>query len=189
MINKVRITGFGGQGVITAGYILGHAAAIHDDMQSVFTQSYGPEARGSACSACIILSDQPILRPFFKTQDIMVALSQEGFDIYLEKTKKGGLVLIDEDLVDTSKVPAKLKKAFDWRTIPATRLAEKEFDKRIVTNIIMLGFLTSSSKVVTKEAMLDAVVKITPKGTTKLNTDAMLFGYDYNPKEKKAPVA
>jgi 2-oxoglutarate ferredoxin oxidoreductase subunit gamma len=177
MIFRVRITGFGGQGVITAGYILGKAASIYDDKYSIFTQSYGPEARGSACSAQVIISDNPILYPFVKMHDVLVALSQEGFDKHINKTVKNGIVLIDEDLVETTNgIPQKIELA----KIPTTRLAEKNFDNRIVTNIIMLGFLTSYTKVVTSNAISEAVKSVVPERMQKLNSNALGFGLEYS---------
>ncbi|MFC2084063.1 2-oxoacid:acceptor oxidoreductase family protein [Bacteroidota bacterium] len=180
MITRVRVTGFGGQGVITAGYILGKAAAIYDDKHSVFTQSYGPEARGSACSAQVIISNEKIHYPFIKQQDILVALSQEGFDKHIDKTVKGGKVIIDEDLVEITnglQIEAELVK------VPTTRIAEKNFGNRIVTNIIMLGCLTSFTGIVSKEAMTDAVKSVVPSRMIKLNTDALNYGFEYKTAE------
>jgi 2-oxoglutarate ferredoxin oxidoreductase subunit gamma len=186
MITKVRITGFGGQGVITAGYILGKAASIFDNKHSTFTQSYGPEARGSACSAQVIISDEKILYPFIKQQDILVGLSQEGFDKHIKSTIEGGTVLIDEDLVETTN---SLPKRIDLAKIPTTRLAEKNFDNRIVTNIIMLGYLSSYTGVVTREAMTEAVKSVVPQRMVKLNTDALDFGFEFKVSETEKTEA
>jgi 2-oxoglutarate ferredoxin oxidoreductase subunit gamma len=186
MITKVRITGFGGQGVITAGYILGKAASIYDNKHSTFTQSYGPEARGSACSAQVIVSDEKILYPFIKQHDVLAALSQEGFDKHIMSTIEGGTVLIDEDLVE---IPNQLPQKIELAKIPSTMLAEKNFDNRIVTNIIMLGFLSSYTGVVSKEAITEAVKSVVPQRMVKLNTDALEFGFDYKVSEaEKAEV-
>ena len=184
MTVKVRITGFGGQGVITAGYILGKAASVYDDKHSVFTQSYGPEARGSACSAQVIISNEPILYPFIKQQDLLIALSQEAYDKFICKTVKKGKVFIDEDLVEiTNSVPHDISMV----KIPTTRLAEKHFDNRIVTNIIMLGFLTSYTGIVSEDAMKDSVSTVVPKRMVKLNIDALTFGMEYS-KKREEPV-
>lgn len=186
MTKKIRITGFGGQGVITAGFILGNAASVHSDKQAVFTQSYGPEARGSACSAQVVISDKPILLPFFKEHDILVALSQEGFDKYIGQTVEGGTVLVDEHLVEVHGLPAKVKFA----TIPSTQIAEKTLNNRIVTNIVMLGFFTAFTKVVDIESMKNSVLSVVPKRTEKLNSDALDFGYNFKPeKENKKEKA
>lgn len=180
MFKKIRITGFGGQGVITAGFILGNAASVHDEKQAVFTQSYGPEARGSACSAQVVISDKPILLPFFKEHDILVALSQEGFDKYIGQTVKGGTVLVDEHLVEVHGLPENVKFA----AIPSTQIAEKTLNNRIVTNIVMLGFFTAFTQVVSKEAMKASVLSVVPKRTEKLNEDALNFGFDFKPEKE-----
>ena len=115
--------------------ILGKAATLYEDLEAVMTQSYGPEARGGASSADVILADAPIAYPFVQQADILVALSQEAYKKYRPLAKKDALVLIDRDLVqpnDGDKVHA----------IPSTHLAE-ELGRRIVTNIVMLGFLTA----------------------------------------------
>ncbi|MBU0509071.1 2-oxoacid:acceptor oxidoreductase family protein [bacterium] len=182
---RVRITGFGGQGVIMAGYILGQAASVHDDRHAIFTQSYGPEARGSACSAQIVISDLPILNPFIKQQDVLCAMSQEGFDKFVNSMAKDGIVLIDEDLVDLSGLPPDFESRYPIYRIPATRLAEKEIGKRIVTNIMMLGFLASVTGVVTKGAIQTAVANVAPRGTEKLNADALNFGLAFEIPAKK----
>lgn len=186
MTIKVRITGFGGQGVITAGYILGKAASLYDNKHSTFTQSYGPEARGSACSAQVIISDEKILYPFIKKQDIMVALSQEGYDKYIQDTVEGGTVLIDEDLVETTN---SLPKKIHLAKIPSTMIAEKNFSNRIVTNIIMLGFLSSYTGIITTEAITEAVKSVVPERMVKLNTDALNYGLEFKiSKEEKLTV-
>ncbi len=179
---KVRITGLGGQGIVLAGYILGKAAAIHDDRHALFTQSYGPEARGSACSAQIIISDNPIRYPFIKEQDVLIAMSQEGYDKSIGGTRKGGLVIIDDELVDPGKVPARVKML----KIPAARIAEKTFGKRIVANIVMLGYLTTVTGVVSRRAIIESVTAVVPEGTEQLNSRALNFGLDYEPEVEGA---
>ncbi len=189
MQTRVRITGFGGQGVITAGFILGKAATIGDDKHAIFTQSYGPEARGSACSAQVVVSDKKILYPFIKEQDVIVAMSQEGFDKYIAKTVPKGILIIDEDLVDTSSFPEKLKKSVKIYKIPATRMAEKDAGHRVVTNIIMLGFFTAVTKIVTPEAMTKAVLDSVPSHFADLNKKAISLGMEHFKPAAKKPAA
>jgi len=175
MLTQVRITGFGGQGVITAGYILGRAVTIYDEQNSIFTMSYGPEARGSACSSQILVSDNPILYPFLDRQDILCAMSQEGFDKFIGESQGGATVLYDPDLIDKGKVSSKIKLF----QIPVTKLAEDQFNKRIVANIIMLGHLATTTGVVSEEAILKAVSAVAPGGTQKLNEEALKIGFEY----------
>lgn len=176
MISCIRITGFGGQGVITSGYILGKAAAIYDEKYSIMTQSYGPEARGSACSSQVIISDEPILLPFMKEQNILVGLSQEGFDKHFSSTSEKGIIMIDENLVQLTK---DLPNGINLGKIPSTQLAEKILKKRIVTNIIMLGFLVAKTKIVTEQAIENAVLSVVPPSLKELNSKALHLGLEY----------
>ena len=105
MRREIRITGFGGQGVILAGYILGKAACVFDTKAATLVQSYGPEARGSACAAQVVIADETIHYPYVKHQDILVAMSQEGYDSFAGTLVEGGVLLYDEDLVDISTSP------------------------------------------------------------------------------------
>ena len=92
---EIRIAGFGGQGVVTVGKIVGVAAALHDKKNAVQTQSYGPESRGGACKSEVVLSDGEIHYPKVRTADVLVALSQPALDIYLKDLKPGGILIID----------------------------------------------------------------------------------------------
>ena len=80
---EVIITGFGGQGIVLAGSILGKAAALGDHRESTLIQSYGPESRGGACSAQVVISDTAIFYPYIKTPDVLVCMSQGGYDKYI----------------------------------------------------------------------------------------------------------
>ena len=95
----IRIAGFGGQGVILAGMVIGKAVAIHDGKFATLTQSFGPEARGSACSAQLIVSDEPILYPYLMQPDILVVMSQEASRLFGSDLKPGGLLLYEQDLI------------------------------------------------------------------------------------------
>ena len=99
MRQEIRISGFGGQGVGLAGFILGKALALYEGREAVMTQSYGPEARGGASSTNVVLSDQEIAYPFVQNPDVLVALSQEAYSKFRPQVKDGALVLIDADLV------------------------------------------------------------------------------------------
>jgi 2-oxoglutarate ferredoxin oxidoreductase subunit gamma len=175
---EVRLTGFGGQGIILSGYIVGKAAAIHDKKQATFTQSYGPESRGGACSAQVIVSDEPISYPHLVDPAILVVMSQEAYNKYAPTLKDGGLLIIDEDLVKTDEQAGNVKML----SVPATRLAE-ELGRKIVANIVMLGFFTAATDVVSVEAMREAVLSSVPKGTEDLNIKAFSKGYEYAEQE------
>ena len=170
----IKLCGFGGQGIILSGYILGKAATIYDKNEAVLTQSYGPEARGGACSADVVISETQIDYPYLKRLNVLVVMSQEAFTTYTKGLPGGRTLLIDEDLVEIDKKHGKWKVY----TIPATRFAE-ELGKKIVANIVMLGFFTAVTEVVSYKAMKSAILSSVPKGTEKLNEDAFEKGYAY----------
>jgi 2-oxoglutarate ferredoxin oxidoreductase subunit gamma len=168
----VVITGFGGQGIVLAGSILGKAAALGDHLESTLVQSYGPESRGGACSAQVVISTQTIHYPYITDPDILVCMSQSAYEKYIAHLKPGGLLLTDQDLVR-----AKEKKE-DYFSIPATRLAE-ELGRKMMANIIMIGFLTAITEVVSKDAAKNSVMESVPKGTEEPNNKAFQKGFDY----------
>ncbi|MFQ5750659.1 MAG: 2-oxoacid:acceptor oxidoreductase family protein [bacterium] len=171
---EIRVTGYGGQGVILCGYIIGKSAALYAGKHATLNQSFGPEARGSACSAQVIVSDEDILYPYMRQPDIMIAMSQEAYRKYEPDLKNDGLLLIDEDLVK----PEKLRDNIKVFSIPATRIAE-QLGRKIVLNIVMLGFFTAVSKLIDVEAVRKAVTSSVPKGTEELNLKAFESGYEY----------
>ncbi len=171
---EIRIGGFGGQGIILAGYIIGKAAAIYDQKHSALIQSFGPEARGSSCSAQVIISESQILYPYLISPDISVLMSSDAYEKFYDEIKDGNLVLIEKELV----TPQKNSKKFKTYGIPATRLAE-EMGRKIVTNIIMVGFFSAITKVTSYEATKKAVETSVPKGTEELNLKAFETGYNF----------
>ena len=172
--SEIKIGGFGGQGVILSGYILGRAASIFDNKNATMIQAFGPEARGSATSAQLIISDEPITYPYLVSPSVMVLMSQEAYSKFSPELAPGGTLLTEEDLVATHNLRSDVKH----RSIPATRFAE-ELGKRLVLNIVMLGFMTAITNVVGREAARNAVKVSVPKGTEELNFAAFEKGYEY----------
>ncbi len=171
MRQEVRLAGFGGQGIILAGYVLGKAAALYSDRQAVFTQSYGPEARGGACAAELVISDEPIDYPLVSQPNFVVCMSQEAFSKYGASAAEGAQLIVDSDLVES----ATRKK---WlRHLPATRLAE-ELGSRIVANMVMLGFFGAATEVVGREALEEAIRTTVRPHTVDLNLRAFSLGFE-----------
>ncbi len=181
---EIRVSGFGGQGVILCGYLIGKAAALKSGKEATLNQSFGPEARGSACSAQVIVADEKILYPYLTQPDILICMSQEAYTKFEPELKKDGLLLVDEDLVKDVK-PRDNVKIFK---IPATRFAE-EIGRKIVLNIVMLGFFTAISCLLDKEAVRSTVETSVPKGTEELNLKAFDKGYSYGMEQLKAASA
>lgn len=174
MRKEICISGFGGQGVGLAGYILGKALALYDGLEAVMTQSYGPEARGGASSANIVVSDNQIAYPFVQQPDVLVLLSQEAYEKFMDRAKPQSCILIDDELVSARS---------DGRIygISATRLAD-QLGRRIVTNVVMLGFLTSVTDVVSHRAIMKALETTVKPKTLELNQAAFSLGFDFGRK-------
>lgn len=170
--HEVIVTGFGGQGIVLAGRILGMAAALGDHRESTLVQSYGPESRGGACCAQVVISDEVIQYPYIKAPDILICMSQSAYDKYRRAIKPEGQLLTDRDLVTPDDA------APDSFAIPATRMAE-ELGRKMMANIIMMGFATAVTGVVSKAAMKTAVAASVPKGTEEMNLGAFARGFDY----------
>jgi len=172
---EIRITGYGGQGVIMTGMIFGKAAAIYDDLHSTMTQSFGPEARGSACASALIVDDEFVAYPYLRKTDVLIALSREGYEKYAGELCEGGSLIYDEDLVQPGNELAKGVKTY---AVPAVRIAE-ELGKRIVQNIVVVGYTTAVTGIVDKEAVKKAVESLVPPATIELNLQAFEKGYEH----------
>ena len=170
---EIRITGFGGQGVVLSGHILGRACAIEAGQHSTMIQSFGPEARGSACSSTLVVSDSEVLYPYIHRPDIFVVMSSEGYEKYRDELKEDGVLIYESDLVKPTFKEG--QRAFG---VPSTRIAES-LGRAIVQNIVMVGFVTGVTELVPREAMREAVEHSVPPGTEELNLAAFDKGLEY----------
>lgn len=174
---EIRIGGLGGQGVILSGIIIGRAASIHDNRHATLIQAFGPEARGSSCSAQVTLSDSPIMYPYVKQPDILMVMSMDAFARFAPDIKPGGILLYEDDLV----VPTALPDGVRAFGVPATRIAEG-LGRRLVLNIVMVGFFAGVTSLVSDRAMENAVEESVPSGTVQLNMKAFNQGLEYGRK-------
>ena len=176
-LTELRIAGFGGQGVILSAIVLGKAASIYQGAYATMTQNFGPEARGGACSAQLLLSGEPILYPYVTQPDIMVVMSQEAYTRFVPELKEGGTLIVEQDLVRVTDLPRQTKVY----SCPATRLAE-ELGKRMVLNSVMVGFFTAVTRLLEPEAVRKAVADSVPSSFCELNLKAFAKGYEYGVK-------
>lgn len=179
-MKEIRFSGYGGQGIIRCGLITGAAVSLFDNKFGTMTQSFGPEARGSACSSQLVISEERILYPYITRPEILVAMSQDAYEKYEPELREDGVLIIDTDLVKIRPPRAKIKVF----SIPATRFAE-EMGNRIFANLVMLGFFTAITKVVTPEAMKKALPGLVPKRFLELNIRAFEKGYEYGLEQLK----
>jgi 2-oxoglutarate ferredoxin oxidoreductase subunit gamma len=171
---EIRISGYGGQGVIRCGYIIGKAVSLFDGKSATMTQSFGPEARGSACSSQVVITPDRVLYPYVTLPQILVAMSQEAYTKFKANLDENGILIYDEDLV----FPEPPKGDLKIYSIPSTRFAE-EMGAKIVANIVMLGFFTAVTDVVSADAMRKAIPGSVPDRLIDLNIKAFEKGYAY----------
>lgn len=169
---EILLSGSGGQGIILAGRILAEAASIYGQKEAVMTQSYGPEARGGASKAEIIISSSPIDYPKVIDVDILLAMAQEALDKYAELLNPKGLLIVDSTFI--KEIPAGLPNVFK---APFSGLAAKLLGAPIVANIIALGSLVSITKVVAREALIRAVLAHVPEKVLVLDRIAVDTGF------------
>ena len=174
LLTEIRIAGFGGQGVILAAVVIGKAAAIFEGGYATMTQSFGPEARGGSSSAQVILSSEPILYPYVAQPDVLVVMSQEAYTRFAPQLKPGGILIAERELVKMDPIPS----GELVYTVPATRLAE-ELGRKVVLNIVMVGFFGAVAKLVEPDALRQAVADSVPPAMQKLNLQAFDKGFEY----------
>jgi 2-oxoglutarate ferredoxin oxidoreductase subunit gamma len=167
---EVRVTGYGGQGVVLISTVIGRAWAVHAGKHAAMIQSFGPEARGSSCSASLAMSETEVLYPYVRHPDVLVAMSSEGFELYKDELKDDGVVVYESNLVHPTVKPT--QRAYG---IPSTRIAES-LGRVLVQNVVMLGFFSAITGLVPMEAMRKALRESVPGGTEELNLKAFEQG-------------
>ncbi len=151
MYKQVRVCGFGGQGVILIGVVLGYAGMV-DGKWVAGSDSYGVQARGGYCRSDIVLSDLPIVYPHVLQADVLVALSQDAYDKYIGELAPKALVLYEGQFVQPRPLGAATQVG-----IPATAIALGKLDQKQAANMVMLGAMVEITKVVERCALFEAV--------------------------------
>lgn len=168
---EVRLSGSGGQGLIIAGVILAEAAGIYDGKFVCQTQSYGPEARGGASKAEVVISDVEIDYPKAIKPDLLLAMNQKSCDAYFFDLKPSGLLVVDSSFV--KQLPTTRAVG-----IPFTQIARETIKKELMANIVALSALATLSGVVSLASLEAAILGRVPAGTEELNKKAMQAGID-----------
>ncbi len=174
---EIRFAGFGGQGLLLAGIILGKAAALFAGKQAAQTQSYGTEARGGASQCNVVIDDKEITYVGVVHPDVFVVMSQEAYDKLIGEVEKNARVFYDSDLVKIKEIPG--IKQF---SVPSTSAA-KNLGRQMVANVVMLGAMSEGTRVVDPEMVKAALKESVPSGTEELNSKAFDTGRSlYKPK-------
>ena len=159
---------------MSAGRIIGQAAAIFDKLEACFTQSYGPEARGGAAGSQVVISSDPIHHPVLIQPTSAIIMSQAAYDKYVPTLAPGGTLLIDDSLVA---LPENPRTDMITCGVPATQIAGELGNSR-AANTVMLGFWTAFIGAVSKEAMRQSLADSVPPKTVDLNLNAFDIGYE-----------
>lgn len=167
---EIRMVGSGGQGVILCAILLAKAA-IHNDVYVAQSQSYGPEARGGACRAEVILSPEPIDFPKVEQSDFLLALTQPALEKYIPKAKPGSIIMYDDSLTLPEGTAG-----FETYALPILETARVKVGKAMVANIVALGAINNCLHVTDEETLVNTVLAGVPKGTEKLNLAALQEG-------------
>jgi len=180
---EVRIAGFGGQGVVTMGKILGLASAIYEGRNAVSTYSYGPESRGGACRSEVVISDREIYYPRVRQADVFIALSQSAHDAYIKNLRKGGLLIIDPVTVRSPS----LRKDLRILEIPAVEIAHRMGGSGKYQNMAILGAFCEITKVLSKQSLEKAINKTIPYAYIDKNLHVFHSGIDFVRNRKEDP--
>jgi len=176
---EIRLSGSGGQGLILMGIILAEAIGIYDGKYVAQTQSYGPEARGGSSKSEVIVSDEEIDYPKVMSLDLLLVMNQKSCDEFYPDLKSDGILIVDSTFV--TQIPS--PKAFQ---VPFTRIAREKLKREVVANIVALGALSQLTPIVSAKAIESAVLARVPKGTEKLNREALRAGMNAAKRAKKA---
>ena len=183
---EIQVGGFGGQGVILAAMAIGRGLVLYEDHHVSLTQSFGPEARGSACSAQLVVSREPVMYPYLSKADVLVVMSQEAFRKFLPNLKEGGILILEEDLVRPT-IPEELERRYRVYRVPATRLAE-ELGRKMVLNVVTVGFFVAVTGLLKPDSARRAIAELVPHATQALNLAAFDKGFAHGMVQVEAPV-
>lgn len=176
---QIRLAGLGGQGIVMASLLLGRAAVLYDGKEAVCTQTHGPEARGGASRADVIISDAPVDYPYVTRPDILVAMFQEAYARFSPDLAEGGTLIVDSELVNHGAIDE------DAVGLPATRIA-RELGNPIVANVVMLGYLVGATGVVTRESVEETIRTSIAAKAVELDLRAFDVGHERATQDREA---
>jgi 2-oxoglutarate ferredoxin oxidoreductase subunit gamma len=169
---QIRLCGYGGQGVILAGIILGHAA-IHDDQWVAGSNSYGAQARGGAARSEVVIAKHPIAYPHVLQADILIAMSQTAYDTYIHEVTEGNARILYDDMM----VKPRTMQGIQHMGIPAIKTAISKLDANQVANIIMLGASAVVTGIVTEKSLISSIQAHVSQRFKELNIKALRAGF------------
>ena len=178
---EILISGFGGQGIMSLGKFLAKAA-LREGKHTTYFPSYGAEMRGGTAHCCVKISDSPIAFPFQGRPDVALIFNQPSLDKFKKKFKKGGILILNSDLIS-------VKFSFDnirGASLPLSKVA-LDCGNVKVANIVALGALLSLDPSIFKKETLVNALKETFKNqnTVNQNLKALDKGQTLLPKSEE----
>lgn len=170
---EMIFAGFGGQGTLTAGKILAYAG-MDAEMNVSWLPSYGPEMRGGTANCSVILSSEPVGSPIITAPDTVVAMNIPSMDKFEDAIKKGGILIVDSNLVNRETK----RSDIDFIKVPAEEIAEELGSKKIA-NMVLLGALVAKTGIVSMELLLDSLKAHSKASFFDINKAALLRGAEY----------
>lgn len=167
---RLRFAGFGGQGVVLCGFIFGKAAML-DGRNSIHTQSYGSASRGGLTKSDVAIEDGEIYDLGHDELDLLVAMSQQSYDAYRGALVRGGMLFYESDMVDPAGA-----EGLRVHGLNATDLAFKQFGRKIIANMLMIGFVNGIASLVSRDSLTRTVRESVPPGTEDTNVAALDMG-------------
>ncbi len=168
---EILLTGAGGQGLILAAIVLAEAA-VNDNKNVVQTQSYGPEARGGASMAGIIIDVDTIEYPKVTRPTVLLCMNQVSFNKYLPKVEQECIIIVDSTFVS-----GPFHKDYKIQPFPITRMAREKLEREVVANMLALGVINAATGLVSRDIFRESIFKFAPKGSGELNQQAFDLGY------------
>jgi 2-oxoglutarate ferredoxin oxidoreductase subunit gamma len=170
-LTQIRLCGFGGQGIVLAGVILGHAG-IRDGRWVAGSSSYGAQARGGYARSDVVIADEPITYPHVLKADILIAMSQQAYDRYIKDIASGAAILYEQQLVTPRKLHGTTQRA-----VPATLRAIEELNQVQAANIVMLAAAVGATKMVSSDALLEAIESTVDEKFRAVNIESAKLGF------------
>ncbi|MGV9171306.1 MAG: 2-oxoacid:acceptor oxidoreductase family protein [Promethearchaeia archaeon] len=178
---EIRITGFGGQGVISLSKMIIHASAIYEDLAATQTEAYSSAARGGKCWAEVVVDldkekdmiDYPkAMEPY----DFMIVLSEESANevkkSHLKKGDNTGYLIWDPSTIKKFRTAKRVKSL----SIPVQKIAREQFGNIVYGNAILFGAFTHISKIFSEESAIETLKNFVPESTIDANMEAFELG-------------
>ena len=167
---KIRFSGFGGQGIVLCGVVFGQAA-MKDGKNSMQTQSYGSASRGGLTRSDVCIQDDEIHDLIYDEFDVVVAMSQQAHDAFRELIPPGGSLFYESDMVRPEP-----PEGVTAGGIPATDIAFKQFGRKVMANMILMGYVNERVGIVGHETLIETIRGSVPAGTEDKNEAAYREG-------------